>query len=73
MAICDRCDKPIAGTPADAIHITSLGTHHEACMRAAWREHDAGNIERKAASRERRSVAMKARWEDGAMTKGRSR
>jgi len=62
MSTCDRCGKHIAGTPADPIHVTSLGTHHEACMRLAWREHEQAKVDRKQASSARRSAAAKARW-----------
>lgn len=61
MAICDRCKHPIAGNSKDPIHVTSLGTHHEACMRLAWREHDQAKVDRKRAGNARRSASAKAR------------
>ena len=66
--VCDRCHLPIAGNPADPVHVTSLGTHHEACMRAAWSEHAAAERARQEAASARRSAAMKARWAESAGT-----
>lgn len=60
--ICSRCNKPIAGTAAAPLVCTSLGTHHYACMRLAWAEHQQDRQARREASRARRSAAMKARW-----------
>lgn len=58
---CDRCDQPIAGTAADPICITGLGTHHYACMQASWRDHNRAEEARQEATMERRSAAQKAR------------
>jgi hypothetical protein len=65
MRTCDRCGKTIAGTSADPIHVTSRGTHHAACMRAAWAEVSTAKEERTAAVaevRSRRAEAARARW-----------
>jgi len=62
---CDRCGEPIAGTAVDPIHVTSLGTHHEACMRLAWRDHYQAQVDRQEASRARRSASQKARRAKG--------
>jgi len=61
--ICDRCQTPIAATSADPVCITSLGTHHYPCMRAAWRDHGLSQAARQEAAAARRSAAARARWE----------
>ena len=67
---CDRCQKSIAATADDPMCVTSLGTHHYECMRAAWREVRELESKQREESRERRSKAMKERWASGAMTGG---
>ena len=66
--ICDRCEKPIGVTSDDPACVTSLGTHHYECMRAAWRESQEKESKEREESRERRSKAMKERWASGAMS-----
>ena len=60
--ICDRCGKPIAGTPDDPICWTSLGRHHQACMRAASADVQTAKEDRRQRANERRSATQKARW-----------
>lgn len=68
--ICDRCQKPIATNADDPACVTSLGTHHYECMRAAHTEANALDVKEREESRARRSAAMKERWASGAMTGG---
>lgn len=66
--ICDRCQKSIATNANDPACVTSLGTHHYECMRAAWRESQEKETKEREESRERRSKAMKERWASGVMS-----
>lgn len=61
---CSHCGEPIAGTAADPVHATSLGTHHAACMRQAWAAKEGAEQARKDAGRAKRSAAMKTRWNE---------
>jgi hypothetical protein len=68
MSACARCGRFIAATTQDpVVSSTGLGggAYHYTCFRDEWNDRHKNDLDKREASRARRSESMRARWKRG--------